>query len=234
MLNEKGTEAFCASVVTAVGLPPHLPSWGPPSKEGSTKMEAVSLGSSCIGASPPCCPLARPALLCHDHLAQRWRSSRRPQRWSSASAHTVVLFSLGTPSWQPLQNLLQKHPRHLPAVPQALAGVTHFHQGGTHRSAEPGHRLGAQSGVFYAALGAGSAKSLCGEASGLGVGEDKSRALQGQEQSHPAGDTCFGSSDAQAHLPRDDSVLVDPGFEVFILLLENLDLFLQDNVLLCL
>lgn len=80
----------------------------------------------------------------------------------------MVLFSLGTPSWQPLQNLLQKYPRHPPAVPQALASVTHFHQGGTHRSAEPGHRLGAQSGAFYASLGAESAKSLCGEASGLG------------------------------------------------------------------
>lgn len=72
------------------------------------------------------------------------------------------------------------------------------------------------------------------ESLGARRGEDKSRALQGQEQSHPVRDTCFGSSDAQAHLPRDDGVLVNPGFEVFILLLENLDLFLQDNVLLCL
>lgn len=64
--------------------------------------------------------------------------------------------------------------------------------------------------------------------------EDGSRALQGQEQSPSVGDTSSGSSDTQAHLPRDNGVLVDPGFEVFILLLENLDLFFQDNVLLCL
>lgn len=42
------------------------------------------------------------------------------------------------------------------------------------------------------------------------------------------------SSEAQVHLPGDHSVLVNPCFEVFILLLENLDLLLQDDVLFCL
>lgn len=51
------------------------------------------------------------------------------------------------------------------------------------------------------------------------------------EQSHFVGGTCFVSSDSQAHLPRDNRVLVDPCFEVFVPLLENLDLLLQDNVL---
>ena len=64
--------------------------------------------------------------------------------------------------------------------------------------------------------------------------EDKSRALQGQEQSHAVREACFGGSIAQAHLPRDHGVLVDPGLEVFVLLLENLDLLFQDNVLFCL
>lgn len=46
------------------------------------------------------------------------------------------------------------------------------------------------------------------------------------------GGTCPTSPGVRAHLPGDNGVLVDPGFEVFVLLLEDLDPLLQEEVLL--
>lgn len=54
---------------------------------------------------------------------------------------------------------------------------------------------------------------------------------QAQEQSHLGGDTWFGSWDTQVRLPCDNGILVNPCLEIFVLLLENLDLLLQDNIL---
>ena len=181
------------------------------------------------GPLPPCCPP-----LCH------WPSARAAVEGPTAGAqgrlaHMAVFFSLellaGSPS---------KTSSTIPTTP-APSPASYATQFSPPHSFPPRRVLrGARAlaGCSEQCVLCFPPRGKCREPAWGSLGawrsEDKSRALQGQEQSHSIWDTRFRSSIIQAHLPCDHRVLVDPGLEVFVLLLENLDLLFQDNVLFCL
>lgn len=151
-----------------------LPEVGASEQVRSTEMKAAAR------PGPSLLPSGGEAPLCH------WPSARAAVEGPTAGAqgrlaHMAVFFSLELPAGSPSKTsstiptapappLL---PPPLPVVPHALAHPTPFHQRGC--SVEPGHRLGAQSSVFYAFLHVGSAESLRGKALGLGGARTKAK-----------------------------------------------------------
>lgn len=205
-----------------------LPEVGASEQVRSTEMKAAAR------PGPSLLPSGGEAPLCH------WPSARAAVEGPTAGAqgrlaHMAVFFSLELPAGSPSKtsSTIPTAPAPAPASCATRFSPPHsFPPKRVLRGARASAGCSEQCVLRFPPRGERGEPAW--ESLGARRSEDKSKALQGQEQSYSIWDTRFRGSITQAHLPCDHGVLVDPGLEVFVLLLENLDLLFQDNVLFCL